>query len=299
MSWLWGILSGLGSLLSMWRVMRLVRGGAQHRLAAPSTQEGLNHLAARRAIENADLPFGRGLATVERYLNGETDVIDFELELDYDLGLKQRPCGAPTLRGTPCTRDAGWGTTHKGSGRCAQHEAHISAPQHDPFSDLRYIDYPWPAGSGVPHASAGHLAPANGLPYYHERQAFPLPQQAGRMPTLAEIHALQRYPEHDEPERRYGPLLSVDEIESRALKAAFADTIAGAGAFGAPLPVQRVNRPPKPIDARESAIPPGAARVGLIGVPRPGCSGSCEYGGCDQFCIARNRPGMGTEGERR
>lgn len=34
---------------------------------------------------------------------------------------KRALCGAPTGKGTPCTRPAGWGTDHPGRGRCRQH----------------------------------------------------------------------------------------------------------------------------------------------------------------------------------
>jgi len=42
----------------------------------------------------------------------------------------QSQCGAPTRRGGPCRRKAGWGTGHPGTGLCRRHDA--DAPRDTP-----------------------------------------------------------------------------------------------------------------------------------------------------------------------
>lgn len=45
------------------------------------------------------------------------------------------PCGAKTRDGTPCDRPAGWGTHHRGTGRCRSHGG--SSPQAEVAGAMR------------------------------------------------------------------------------------------------------------------------------------------------------------------
>jgi hypothetical protein len=140
---------------------------------------------------------GKGETQLRSYLKGTMSVDELELEL----GRAQRPCGAKTSKGTPCMRDAGWGTQHAGTGLCKQHEPKITVG-----SGVRWGDDIYAVGSSaavgrIPHVfSSAH---ASGAP----------PRQSAWERDL----------------RNVGPPLTP---------------------------------PPKPSDARQSAVPPGMQTKG-------------------------------------
>lgn len=165
---------GVVVLLVRLRLMKVVHDRKQ--LEAKETKR-LELEPMEWAKQLAEQINGKGEDQLRRYLKGSMTVDELELELDYELGRAQRPCGAKTSKGTPCMRDAGWGTQHAGTGLCKQHEPKVTVG-----GEVRWGDDIIAVGSGavvgrLPVAGSAHVAsggrpfhspidPSTGRPFY-------------------------------------------------------------------------------------------------------------------------------------